>query len=96
MYLTIILNSTFVKKQLEDRATGSVIKILTLRKLKDVLIPVPDINTQKEVVQNIFKSRQKLIEIEEQALIIQSDLKEQQDNLQNLLDNIHLGGGENA
>lgn len=95
-YLAIALNSSFVKKQLEDRATGSVISILTARKLKDVLIPVPDLQTQKEIVQMVFSTRQKILEIEQQVIFIESARKEEENKLQALLNNIHLGGGENA
>jgi hypothetical protein len=93
-YLAIALNSHFVRRQLEDRATGSVIAQLTIRKLEDVLIPVPDLDIQKAIVEKVYAARQKITEIEHQVLVVQSALKEQQETLQSILDNIHMGGGE--
>lgn len=95
-YLAIILNSSFVRKQLKERATGSVIRQLSIQKLGDLIIPVPDLLTQRLIAANVTDIQQKLVEIEQQALVFQSALKEQQDNLQNILDTVHLGGGENA
>jgi type I restriction-modification system DNA methylase subunit len=95
-YLAIVLNSGFVKQQLEGKATGSVIVQYSIRKLNDLKIPIPTIETQKYIIKKVANTRQKLLEIEQQALVIESSHKEQEDNLKNILDNIHLGGGENA
>jgi hypothetical protein len=95
-YLVIALNSTFVQRQLEDRATGSVFSQFSVEKLKDLQIPVPSLEKQKWLIEKISATRQKLLEYEQQVLITQSALKEQQSTLQNILENIHLGGGENA
>ncbi|MBK9209298.1 MAG: restriction endonuclease subunit S [Anaerolineales bacterium] len=93
-YLTIALNSNFVKKQLEDRATGSVFSQFSVEKLNDLQIPIPDLEKQKRLVEKISETRQKLLEYEQQVLIVQSSLKEQQNHLQNILENIHLGEGK--
>lgn len=95
-YLVIALNSTFVQRQLEDRATGSVFSQFSVKKLKDLQIPIPSLEKQKKLVEKVSATRQKLLEYEQQVLITQSALKEQQSTLQNILENIHLGGGENA
>ena len=95
-YLVIALNSTFVQRQLEDRATGSVFSQFSVEKLKDLQIPVPSLEKQKWLIEKVSATRQKLLEYEQQVLITQSALKEQQSTLQNILENIHLGGGENA
>jgi hypothetical protein len=95
-YLVIALNSNFVRKQLKDKATGSVYAQFSVEKLRDLQIPVPDLGKQKSLVEKVSSTRQKLLEFEQQALIVQSARKEQQTNLQAILDNVHLGGGENA
>ena len=95
-YLAIALNSNFVRKQLEDKATGSVYAQFSVEKLRDLQIPVPDLEKQKSLVDRVSTTRQKLLEFEQQVLIVQSALKEQQEDLQTILDNVHLGGGENA
>ena len=95
-YLVIALNSTFVKRQLEDRATGSVFSQFSVEKLKDLQIPVPSLQNQKRLIEKVSATRQKLLEYEQQVLITQSALKEQVNTLNSILENIHLGGGENA
>ena len=95
-YLALVLNSRFVKKQLEDRATGSVYAQFSIKKLTDLQIPVPNLQQQNSLVEKVAATRQKVLEYEQQVLIVQSALKEQQDDLQQMLDNLHLGGGENA
>ena len=71
-------------------------KLLSVKKLNDLKIPVPDISIQRNIVDKVTNTSQKLLEIEQQALVVQSSLKERQSKLQSILDNIHLGGGENA
>ncbi len=95
-YLVIALNSAFVKRQLEDKATGSVFSQFSVEKLKDLQIPVPSLENQKRLIEKVSATRQKLLEYEQQVLIAQSALKEQVNTLNNILENIHLGGGENA
>jgi hypothetical protein len=95
-YLTLALNSKFVRQQLESRATGSVIAHLSIRKLYDLKIPVPELATQRKLIDQFNETHQKLLEIEQQALVVNSALKEQEGNLQTMLDNLHMGGGENA
>jgi hypothetical protein len=95
-FLAIALNSSFVKAQLEERATGSVIRQLSIRKLEDLRVPIPDLETQRSIIDQMSNTRRKLVEIEAQALVMQAALREQERNLQSILDNIHLGGGEDA
>jgi restriction endonuclease S subunit len=95
-YLATVLNSGFVRKQMEDKSTGAVLAQLSIRKLVDIKIPVPDLTTQNHIVDKVSSTRRKLIETEQQALVVQSALKEQQESLRSLLDNIHLSGGANA
>lgn len=95
-YLVIALNSAFVQRQLEDRATGSVFSQFSVEKLKDLQIPVPSLEKQNWLIEKVSATRQKVLEYEQQVLITQSALKEQVNTLNNILENIHLGGGENA
>ena len=95
-FLAIALNGSFVKAQLEERTTGSVIRQLGIRKIEDLRIPVPDLETQKSIIQEMSNARRKLLEIEAQALVVQATLREQQRNLQSILDSFHQGGGQDA
>ncbi|MEX0084940.1 N-6 DNA methylase [Clostridium butyricum] len=62
-YLAIALNSDFVKEQIYRTSNGSVMPSISLQNLKEVEIPVPDIEEQKHIVNKIYESRNKIVQI---------------------------------
>ena len=62
-YLAIALNSDFVKEQIYRISNGSVMPSISLQNLKEVEIPVPDIEEQKHIVNKIYESRNKIVQI---------------------------------
>lgn len=75
-YLTLVLNSKLTQMQAERDAGGSIIQHWRPDEIKEVLIPVLPMDTQKELtkqIQQSFKLRQestKLIDIAKQAVEI--------------------------
>ncbi|MFQ3576685.1 MAG: restriction endonuclease subunit S [Cytophagales bacterium] len=75
-YLTLVLNSKLTQMQAERDAGGSIIQHWRPDEIKQVLIPILPMDTQKELVKQIqqsFKLRQestKLIDIAKQAVEI--------------------------
>jgi len=52
-YLAIALNSKYVKQQFEKAPSGVVIPSLNLKTVREVLIPLPDIEAQMEIVEKV-------------------------------------------
>lgn len=59
-YLAIALNSDYVQSQLRQRATGSVMPSLTLQRLSEVVLPFPDLQTQRRIVAEVKDKLDKL------------------------------------
>ncbi|MBV6462523.1 MAG: hypothetical protein HJHJAOHD_02697 [Flavobacteriales bacterium] len=82
-YLTLVLNSKLTQMQAERDAGGSIIQHWRPDEIKQVLIPILSMDTQKELVKQIqqsFKLRQessKLIDIAKQAVEIAIEQDEQ-------------------
>jgi hypothetical protein len=94
-YLAIAMNNKFVKQQLDENSTGSVLQQLSIDKLNDILVPVPDIQTQMVIIESVTDAQNKLIEAEQQVLTAELALKAEQTNLQNII-NSSWGEGENG
>jgi restriction endonuclease S subunit len=89
------MNNKFVKQQLDENSTGSVLQQLSIDKLNDILVPVPDIQTQMVIIESVTDAQNKLIEAEQQVLTAELALKAEQTNLQNII-NSSWGEGENG
>jgi type I restriction enzyme M protein len=82
-YLTLVLNSKLTQMQAERDAGGSIIQHWRPDEIKQVLIPILPMDTQKELanqIQQSFKLRQessKLIDIAKQAVEIAIEQDEQ-------------------
>jgi restriction endonuclease S subunit len=82
-YLTLVLNSKLTQMQAERDAGGSIIQHWRPDEIKQVLIPILPMDTQKELVKQIqhsFKLRQestKLIDIAKQAVEMAIEQDEQ-------------------
>lgn len=62
-FLATIVNSDYIKQQARTLSTGSVIKILTVRVVQDIAIPLPDIETQKQILGRILQAQDALIKL---------------------------------
>jgi restriction endonuclease S subunit len=60
-YLLYVINSELVKNQFNDRLKGVGVPNLHLKEIKEVNIPLPDVNTQKEIV-SIMKAKWNYLE----------------------------------
>ena len=71
-YLYYILSSNIVMEQFENAATGGVVRNLNSELVRNVIIPLPHITVQKQIVEKIevervhVESAKKLVEIYEQ------------------------------
>jgi restriction endonuclease S subunit len=59
-FLAAALNSGFVKTQLQRRATGVLIPSLTIGRFTEIEVPIPSIEVQSKVIENINRSREAL------------------------------------
>jgi hypothetical protein len=57
-FLVIAINSRYVRDSLKEDATGSIMKMLTVPKLKKTLIPIPPLSVQVEIVQRVHVAKQ--------------------------------------
>lgn len=64
-YLCYVLNSFEIKKLILESVKGVAITRLTLRKINDILIPLPPIDEQKEIVKILDKLLEEESKIEE-------------------------------
>lgn len=92
-YLAIALNGRFVREQLEQSTVGSVISQLTTRLLETVLIPVPDIDMQQTIVQQVEDALMKRRIVEERLIEIEAEVSHGRNQFQTLIDTFHKGGG---
>jgi len=65
-YLAAAINSEYVKPQLQQKATGSLMPTLSLERLADVSIPVPNLDTQQHIVDIVEKARNDLLQAQKQ------------------------------
>ncbi len=71
-YLSVVLNSEIVKLQAERDSGGSIIKHWNVSEIEEVLIPILDLNKQKEVASKAQKS----FELREKSKILLTYAKE--------------------
>jgi hypothetical protein len=63
-YLAMALNSAYMKPQISQRATGSVMPGLTATRLEDIRVPIPDLDVQREVVRQFTQAEAAFLEAE--------------------------------
>ena len=56
-YLAAALNSEFVSRQIVQWSSGSVIEALTVNSMQNIVVPVPEMETQREIVAKVFEAR---------------------------------------
>lgn len=64
-YVQAFLNSGICKEQLESRVQGAIMTLLTVGKLRDVEIPLPEENVQFSIGNTYLETRDKLNLLEE-------------------------------
>lgn len=74
-YLAIFLNSIDGQRKIKERITGSAIKTILRKDLKDIPITIPDIKTQKEIV-DIYKISQREQQLLKQKTIFKKQISE--------------------
>jgi len=75
-YLAIALNGQVVKTQIGQLFTGSLIRGLPLNRLKKLVIPLPDLNTQNQIVYAVTRAREKLEQVRKSASTLEADYLE--------------------
>jgi hypothetical protein len=65
-YLAAAINSDYVRPQIKRIATGTLMPALSVQRLRDVEIPLPDLAVQRRVVMAIEKAHDKLKQKREQ------------------------------
>lgn len=74
-YLLHVINSANVKKQFDARLKGIGVPNLHLKEIKEVLIPLPSLDTQQQIVaeieeeMNIIEQSKRLVKIFEQKIV---------------------------
>ena len=67
VYFSIVNNSYLIKKQYQEKNTGTIMPSISQEKLKSIKIPIPPIKVQNEIVNHISKLKQQIKELQEQA-----------------------------
>jgi hypothetical protein len=88
-YLVIALNSSYVRKQVYNLSTGTVIAGLTSSNVRDLAIPLPPIDEQKRIVEKVKSIRYRLSQI-------QNNLRDTEGELEALLDDYYTLGANNG
>lgn len=73
-YLAIALNSKDVNNNILRASTGVTIPSITLENLKEVLIPVPELEIQQKIIDSVNKIQNELLKLEEQKIILEKKL----------------------
>ena len=73
-YLSIVLNNKDVNSNILRVSTGVTIPSITLENLKELLIPVPDLETQQKIVDSVNKIQNELNKIDEAKRLLESKL----------------------
>ncbi|WP_218944249.1 N-6 DNA methylase [Marinicella rhabdoformis] len=80
-FLAMIINSDQVRKQLFDFSTGSVIPSLTLKNIKNLLIPLPSLNEQKEIRAQYISQKNNLEKAKKEVSGMKRNIKELINNI---------------
>lgn len=59
-YLLAFLNSDMCKQQIQAQVTGAVMTVVSIGKIKKLMIPVPSIDEQEEVGRRFIEKKRKL------------------------------------
>ena len=72
--MAIALNSKDVNNNILRASTGVTIPSITLENLKEVLIPVPELEIQQKIIDSVNKIQNELLKLEEQKIILEKKL----------------------
>lgn len=85
-YLNIIFNSKYIQDQIKMISSGAVISFIPLSLLRELRIPVPPIEVQKNIINSIEQAKIKVIETE-------NSYRKAYNNLAELLRNFNVEEG---
>jgi len=75
-YLAIVLNSDFVKAQIASKATGTLMPALTINSLREIKVPIPPLDIQKEIVDVVNRARMKLEQAQQSASRLEANFNQ--------------------
>ncbi len=73
-YLAIVLNRKDVNNNIIRMSTGVAIPSITIENLKNIRIPVPDLETQQKIVDTVSKIQNEIEEIESKKKVLEKKL----------------------
>ncbi len=73
-YLSIVLNNQDVNKSILLSATGTTIPSITIKNLREIKIPVPDLEEQRQIIDVVNRLQEELNQIEEVKNNLQNKL----------------------
>jgi type I restriction enzyme S subunit len=77
-FLFIMMKSDYFNKLIKSRTTGSVRQTLSYKNLSEIEIPIPDIETQKKILQNFNN-------VIDKSKLLENKVKELEDSLDSAL-----------
>ena len=77
-FLFIMMKSNYFNKLIKSRTTGSVRQTLSYKNLSEIEIPIPDIETQKKILQNFNN-------VIDKSKLLENKVKELEDSLDSAL-----------
>ena len=75
-YMFFFLNTEYFKKYAEKNATGSTIKNVSLKSMRELLLPLPPLNEQKLIVEEIEKIFAQIDLLEQNKTDLQTAIKQ--------------------
>jgi hypothetical protein len=75
-YLAIVLNSQFVKDQLHDQTSGTVIPALNLSSFEQIVLLVPSLEMQEQIYEEYAKRLNELATIQTRAKILEGEISQ--------------------
>ncbi len=86
-YLAVVLNSQFVQDQLHDQTSGTVIPALNLSSFEQIVLPVPNLETQKQIYEEYTQRLGELAAIHARAAVLEGEISQR-------LSTLGKGGGK--
>jgi hypothetical protein len=80
-YLAVVLNSQFVQDQLHDQASGTVIPALNISSFEQIVLLVPNLETQEQIYEEYALRLNELATIQTRAKILEGEISQRLSNL---------------
>lgn len=75
-YLAVILNSQFVQDQFHDQTSGTVIPALNLSSFEQIVLPVPNLETQERIYDEYAQRLEELSAIRARAAVLTGEISQ--------------------